>query len=212
MMRIWFLIALSCCGCDCRPPVQGIPEKPAIVAAVESPSLQAARLALADAQAALAAAKARVAGLEVAQSRERTEGQRRLLAWASGLAILGALICGALAVFLPVLRLRLAMAGIACVTVLVLAQTLAVALPWLPLVGVCLALLALGTGLVLAVRGLRHAVSLADRLKAAAMGGDPAVGTILDQAREVQLAGKTRQMINRLRKQSPQQRKGANHG
>lgn len=137
------LLALVGCG----------PERVAVAAAAdglaqaapagESSDLVAARTRLAQAEADLASARALVDGLEQAASEARREGHRRLLAWASGLALLGILACGAAAIFLPVLRARLAVAAGACAAVLVLAQTLAVALPWLPLVGVALALAAL---------------------------------------------------------------------
>jgi hypothetical protein len=111
--------------------------------------------ALTTARVALAAARARVAGLETAVKAERAEHQRRLLAWASGIAILATLACAALAVFLPVFRKRMAIAAVACVVVLVLAQTIAVSLAWLPLVGVAVALIALVSTVLLGVRAIR---------------------------------------------------------
>jgi len=131
----------------------------------EPTSLADARLALVEASARLAASKEKVKALEKAQAQARVESHRRTLAWATGLAILGALACGFLAVFLPVMRRRLAMAAVGCAAVIVIAQAISAALPWLPFVGAGLALVVLAGGLWYAIRALTDATGFADRLK-----------------------------------------------
>jgi len=187
---------------DVQPAVDAVGNTPATTAqSGDDTDLAALRAARDELAGQLAAAEQRVASAERSRDEERREGQRRLLAWASGLAILGALICGALAVFLPIMRARLAAGAVACGVVLILAQTIAQALPWLPIIGVVLAILALASGLLLALRALGHATGLADRLKGtAALTAKEATADILNAARWSQSAAGVRGIIQRARK------------
>jgi len=180
------LLGLTCsCSAAPRPPLQ-------------TPGNAAAEPAtLADARAALVAARERVAGLEAQQSAERQEAQQRLLAWATGVALLASIACTALAIFLPVMRKRMALGAAACGAVVLLSQALSVALPWLPLVGAVLALAALVSGLLLAVRALRSSIGLAEALKQ--ISAPTAATALLDAARAAQRAAGTHKAIAAIR-------------
>jgi len=190
-------IAVGLCSCgrpNIKPPAVG---DQAIQ--TEPTTLADARLALVEASASLAKAREQVRALEKAQAQARVEGHRRTLAWATGLAILGALACGFLAVFLPVMRRRLAMAALGCAAVIVVAQAIGAALPWLPLVGAALALAVLAGGLWVAIRALRDSTGFADRLKAM-LSLDQDQALALDLARAEQTRSGTRGLIQATRR------------
>jgi hypothetical protein len=186
LMALVVLILLA--GCSRQPAV-------ADLGLSEPQNLAQARAAWAKAQAALAGAEARVQALEQAAGAARVEGQRRLLGWASALAVLGALLCAGLAFALPALRRPLAAAAAGCGGVLLAAQVIGHLLPWLPLAGGALALLALAYLLWRALRALRDSVGLADQLKNAA--ANPA--ELLNWARVAQAKNGTRPLIQRVR-------------
>jgi hypothetical protein len=185
-------LAVGLCGCG-RPSIKP-PAGVDSAISTEPATLADARLSLVAASASLAKAKEQVRALEKAQAQARTESHRRTLAWATGLAILGALACGFLAVFLPVMRRRLAMAALGCAAVIVVAQAIGAALPWLPLVGAGLALVVLAGGLWVAIRALSDSTGLADRLKKM-LSLDQALTTELDTTRAEQSRRGTRRLI-----------------
>jgi hypothetical protein len=164
-------LALSGCGRpDIKLPADAVAGREI---STEPATLADARLSLVDAAARLAMAKEKVRALEKAQEQARVESHRRTLAWATGLAILGALACVFLAIFLPVMRKRMVLAAIGCAATILAAQAVGVALPWLPLVGAGLAVVVLAGGLWVAIRALWDSTGLADRLKAlAGLGPD----------------------------------------
>jgi len=79
----------------------------------------------------LADADSRLKSAERSRDEERIEGHRRYLAGLSMLAMLGIVVCGALAVFIPVMKGRMLMAAAACGAALLLSQLLDQALAWI---------------------------------------------------------------------------------
>lgn len=168
-MRALLVVLLVLVGCSdgerVRKVAEQVREAPVSLIGEESPNMQDARRQLAEAQAAVAAARARVDELEQQAQEARIEGLRRLLHWASGLAVLGMLACAALAIWLPLWRKRLALAAVACAVVLGIAQAAGPLLGWLPLIGAGIVLVALA-----AVTGAMYL-----RLRAAVRSVDAAV-------------------------------------
>jgi hypothetical protein len=181
----WLLIALAvaCIAAGCGQPQQ---LRPPLLAGAETATLEQARAALVEAQ-------VRVQALEAAQEARRQEYQRRLLGWASALALLGSLLCAGLAFALPPLRRSLGLAALGCLGVLLAAQALGHLLPWLPLAGGALALCVLGFLLWRVLRALRDSTKLAEELK------QNAPPLLLDAARALQAQRGTRHLINRVR-------------
>ena len=139
-MRYLLLIVVPLVLSGCFRP--SVPEMatPALAATPTAASGET----LATAREALVYYEARVAALESAAAAERLEWQRTLLSWASGIALLCALLCIAAAVFVPVAKKTLITAAIACIGVVITAYLLGQVLVYLPIIGIGAALLALG--------------------------------------------------------------------
>jgi hypothetical protein len=186
------LLAVALAGCG-RPEIK----PPAVTGqeiTAEPTTLVDARLALVEASARLAASKEKVKALEKSQGQARVEAHRRFLAWATWACIAGMLACVFLAIFLPVMRKRMAMAAIGCAATIVVAQAIGVALPWLPLVGAGMAVVVLAGGLWVAIRALSDSTGLADRLKRM-LSLDQSLTTELDTTRAEQTRRGTRRLI-----------------
>lgn len=156
-MPALILVALLVCG-GCalwRPPapsVDIIPPTPEQVIVDPSDPVACAAAQVARAKAALAVAQAELSAAK-AQAQEAEQAHlRSLLAWVSGIALLGSIACAAAAFFVPVGKRWCAIGSLACIGILALAWGLRVLLPFLPWIGLAV----LGCIVVVSVIALRR--------------------------------------------------------
>jgi hypothetical protein len=172
--RRWLLViaalvyALNLCGCSLvarpasTPAVDLHPPLPEQIVTDPSDPVQVAAAQVARAQAALASAKADLAAAKAQVAAAEQAHLSSLLAWVSGLALLGSIACAAAAFLVPVGKRWCAIGSIACIGVLAMAWGLRALLPFLPWIGLAVLAGIVVIGVVALRRGQIAAMLAAD--------------------------------------------------
>jgi len=142
ILCLFCMFAVSGCALtgrdDVKPPITISPPTPDEIAIDTKDPIALAAAQVARAKAALEAAKAELAAAKAAAAEAERAHLRALLAWVSGIALLGAIACAVAAIFVPVGKRWCAVGSVACGVVLAMAWGIRELLPYLPVIGMAL--------------------------------------------------------------------------